>query len=155
MGRKKQARILRIQQEQRNKDEGHLDWFLTNCLFLIAVIGLNFIPFFLDVGTDSYNHTQNGILVVFILALLSFLLRKNANNHMYKSVRKMLFEKKKLNLYEKGDIVLALTYFSALISFFLIDFSFLKSYGLKISAVAAVSIFELLRRNILNRKKKT
>ncbi len=153
MGKKRQARKLREQSKMLDEKKGDLDWFLVNCLYLCSAIGIIILSQVTDRGSPDYDYIHNGIFVFIILGILSYIVRQNVTNHMYQSVRKLLFENARLDLYEKGDIALALTYLLIFISIFFVDLSFLKSSGLRVPAVAAIGIYELLRKFVFSKKK--
>lgn len=151
MGKKRQARKLRKQTEPDDK-KGHLDWFLANCFGLCAVIGLFILLLTTGTGSKDYYYVHNGAFVVILLAILSFIVRQSVSDHMYASLGKLIHREKSLDLYEKGDIALALTYLMAFISFFMVDFSFFKNHGLRVSAVAAVGVYELWRKFVFSKR---
>jgi uncharacterized membrane protein YfcA len=150
MGKKKQARKLREEIEPDDK-KGHLDWFLVNCFFLCSIIGLFILLLITEYNPKDYYYLHNGAFVAILLTILSFIVRRSVNDHMYNSLRKLIHTGDALSLYEKGDVALSLTYLMAFISFFVIDFSFLKNYGLRVSAVAAVGVYELLRKFVFSK----
>lgn len=151
MGKKTQARKLRAQKTLADNN-GHWDWFMVNAIALCASVGLFILLLATDKTSKDYYYVHNGALIVFLLAFLSFLVRRSVNENMYHSIGKMFFKNKRLSLYEKGDILLALSYSMFFFSFLLVDLSLIKSFGLRISAVGAVAAFELLRKFVFPNK---
>lgn len=151
MGKKPQARKLRAQKPLTD-NKGHLDWFMVNAIALCASVVLFILLLATNRASKDYYDVHNGALIVFLLAFLSFLVRRSVNDHMYHSIRKMFFKNESLSLYEKGDILLALSYLMVFFSFLLVDLSLIRSIGLRVSAVGAVAAFELLRKFVFSSK---
>lgn len=128
------------------------EWLLLHAFAVIGFVTLIAIVTFEEKGTRSYYRTNNSLFGLAVLTCLSIILRTSVNNRMYRSLRKV-FKRDRLSLYEKGDILLAFTYFFGLASFFVVDMSFFEHYGVRVGTVVVLSAIQLIRQFLISRKK--
>lgn len=154
MGKKRQARKI-TEQQLKDKKTGptNKEWFLVNLVMLSAVIILSFFALIDDENTGEYYHSHNTLFVMIIIAFISFIVREEVRKHMFSSIRKLVIERRRIDMYEVGDILLALAYLLSFASFLIVDFSFIQNYGLKISAVVAVNLYIMLKTFVFNKSK--
>lgn len=154
MGKKRQARKL-TEQQLKDKKTGptNKEWLGLNLVMLLAVVILSFFALINEENTRDYYHSHNTLFVCIILFFISFVVREEVRKHMFLSIRKLLIEKRKIDMYEVGDVLLALAYLLSFASFLIVDFSFLQNYGLKISAVVAVNLYIMLKTFVFNKSK--
>jgi len=154
MGKKRQARKITEKQLKNIKTgPSNKEWFWINFVMLSAVIILSSFALTNGEDTREYYHSHNTLFVMIIIAFISFVVREEVRKHMFLSIKKLAIERRKIDMYEVGDILLALAYLLAFASFLIVDFSFLQNFGLKISAVVAVNLYIMLKTFVFNKSK--
>lgn len=156
MGKKRQARKRLAKQKQVTGEGSNKisdsDWLIVNAISVLGFVGLYLISSTVEIDTNDYYHIQNGLFILSCLAILVFVAGKNLNIQIYESAKKAIQATDTISKRDLGNIFLGVTYVIAFVTLFVIDLSFLPSYGLRISGVVAVNTYVLLRNLFYPRK---
>ncbi len=136
--------IFRLYKKTENKEER--EWFVLLLLGLLGLISLILLTFFFEHRSEEYYHANSGLFIIDIMIFLIFIAGKQKTKMIFSNLKRVYTERDKLTLLDYGDILLLLTYVTAILSFiFVLDLSFIKNYGIRISAVVSVTIAKLLK----------
>ena len=129
-----------------------VDWFLINLMLLVGITGLLYLAVSKEKDAPNYFKAQSYLFVAVVISVTSFLVRKDVVKDMINTLKRV-FKGIKIDLYEKGNILLTLSYLMALISIFAIDMSFMNNYGIKVSGVVAVNFYFMFKTFVFDKKR--
>jgi hypothetical protein len=119
--------------------------FLWSTMFA-SILGIDVIILLQDEGTRLYYKGNNGLLILIILYGLAFIAVGKSIREMAGSFVRLLRTGREIESSEIPGVLMFLTLLSLTASvLFVLDLSFVKSYGVKIGAVIGVYLIKIIR----------
>ena len=129
---------------EKKKELGS-DWLWGALFIFICQMFILIITYSSNNGTNTYYHGQNTILIMDILVFVGLVFNRDVNSKIEGTIKKLI-NKEKLITYDIGNLIIILIGIIAIITFFLLDFSFINKYGLKIPTVVVLVLVNVILR---------
>ena len=128
----------RITNKSNPKLKEERDYLITMIGAAIGFAAVLIVMSFSEKGSVPYYRSHNALFLIVLLSSIAFVVSGPNNARMYSTILKLITGDVRFNRQAVADLFWLSVILMTLYSFFVIDLSFFREYGFRISAVLSV-----------------